>query len=480
MKSLSKNSFYNLIKSASKVIFPLLTFSYASRVLLPEGLGKIEFANSYVSYFSLFAMLGITSYATREASKLRYDSQKLSRFAFEILSINAVSVVISYIIFYVSIATVEHLQMYDVLLYITSLSIILTALGVEWLYAAMEDYRYITIRTILFQIFTFIATILLVKDQDDIVTYAIINVLSVGGSYMINFVHARKYLSFVHIGQCHPGKHIKPILTLFGMTVCVQIFTHLDTTMLGFMISDTSVGIYTAASKMVNVVTSMLVAITAVLAPRIALYASEEKNDEIKRLSYRAINGVLLLVIPATIGLILLAPEFIVLFSGANFIDGAYTARILAFRVMLSPINTFIIVHLFISIGKERCNVFTTACAAGMNIIVNFLLIPDYAEIGAAVATVMAEVMELFINLYFVRSVLSIKEMFRFGYQYILGGILIIGEWMLLQKLAFSEFWCIPFSAIAALSYFLFLYVIKNPEIVCLVDTKILKSLKNK
>ena len=134
------------------IIFPIITFPYASRILLPEGIGKVNFANSIIGYFSLLASLGIGTYATREAAKIRDDKLLLKKFVKEILFINFISTLISYILFFMVLFFVPKLFDYRKLLLICSLTILFNTLGINWFYSAIEEYTYITTRTIFFQI----------------------------------------------------------------------------------------------------------------------------------------------------------------------------------------------------------------------------------------------------------------------------------------------------------------------------------------
>lgn len=74
-KSLKKNAIYTFIKALMNIIFPIISFPYASRVLMPEGIGKVNFANSIIDYFIIIASIGITTYAVREASQIRDDKE---------------------------------------------------------------------------------------------------------------------------------------------------------------------------------------------------------------------------------------------------------------------------------------------------------------------------------------------------------------------------------------------------------------------
>ena len=190
-KSLKKNAALNMVKTIMGLIFPLITFPYASRILQPSGLGKVNFAHSIISYFSMIAALGINTYAVREAAKLREDKAALTKFVKEILTINMTSTVIAYLLLSFTILFVPYFSEYRVLLVVCSGTILFTTLGMDWLYTALEEFSYITIRSILFQFLSLILLFVFVHTQEDYLKYASISVISSVGSNICNFIHAR-------------------------------------------------------------------------------------------------------------------------------------------------------------------------------------------------------------------------------------------------------------------------------------------------
>ena len=144
--SLKINFIMNSILTMSQFIFPLITFPYISRILLPVGTGKVSFATSIVSYFALFAQLGIPTYGIRACAKVRDDKKELTRTVQEIFIINLVMSLITYVVFFFAIYYVPRLRQDKELLMIIGLTIFFNAIGMEWLYKALEQYTYITIR----------------------------------------------------------------------------------------------------------------------------------------------------------------------------------------------------------------------------------------------------------------------------------------------------------------------------------------------
>lgn len=481
-KSIIKNSFYSVLKTIATLIFPVISFSYASRILLPEGMGKIDFSKSFVVYFTLLAMLGIQNYGIRECARVRDDRTTLSKTAREIMRVNSVSVIVSYGLFFAIVFTLDVLAPYRQLLLINCLTIGLTAIGIEWLYGAVEDYKYIAVRTCIVQIVSLICMLVFVRTQSDIWKYAAIQVISNGGAFIFNFIHSRKYIDWKSKIDFNCRKHLRPIFALFLMSAFIQVFTVMDSTMLGFLASDEAVGLYSASHKISGIITSAISSVTLVLTPRISYYAERNMMEEVRKISIKAINCIFMLSIPATVGLIMLSMPTILIFSGDSFSEADLTSKIMALRGILVPLNSFIVLHFFIPLKKEKYNLVSTGVAAMLNLIINFVLIPLFAQNGAAVATVLAEFIELIINLFFFSKYIELKQIFNKTWQYIVSAIPIAPVCYLLSLCNMNIALYAPLSiALSVIFYFGILLLFKNSLILdgyTLIKTKFFNRIK--
>ena len=194
--SVKFNFIMNAIFTVSSIIFPLITFPYISRVLLVERSGTVSFATSVISYFTMFATLGIPTYGVRACAVVRDDREKLSKTVQELLIISAVTTAITYIVFFILLFAVPQFAAEKQLLMVVSVSIGLTAIGVQWFYNALEQYSYITTCAIIFKLIGLILMVLLVKDPGDYVVYGGIYVVGSFGSYVLNFIRLRKFITF--------------------------------------------------------------------------------------------------------------------------------------------------------------------------------------------------------------------------------------------------------------------------------------------
>ena len=130
-KFIGINALLNAIKTIFSIIFPLITFPYISRVLGVENIGIYNFSSSVVSYFTLLAGLGISTYAIREGARYRNDRIKISDFCSEVFSINVISTLVSYVILLFCLFFLNKLHDYISIIVILSISISFTTLGCE-------------------------------------------------------------------------------------------------------------------------------------------------------------------------------------------------------------------------------------------------------------------------------------------------------------------------------------------------------------
>ena len=248
-KSLGVNAFLNGLRCVLNLFFPLITFPYVSRVLSVSGIGIYNFSNTYINYFILIAGLGITTYAVREGAKYRDNEAEIENFASQIFSLNMLATLVAYLLLFASLVIFKNLSNYVSCILIFSIQILFTTLGTEWIYTIYEDYAYITIRSIVFKIFSIVLLFLLVRKPEDYLIYAAITVFSAVGSNLLNFIHAR---SFVHIRlttKTNWRYHLKPILIIFASAMAVTIYVSSDTTILGLLKNDYAVGIYSTSVK---------------------------------------------------------------------------------------------------------------------------------------------------------------------------------------------------------------------------------------
>lgn len=390
-KSLGKNAFLNGFKNVLNLLFPLVTFPYVSRILSVEGIGQYNFSQATVSYFSLIAGLGISTYAIREGAKYRKDKEKFNFFATEVLLCNVVSTIIAYILLVLCMLCVNKLKSYAFLIWIFSIQIVFTTIGIEWVYSIYEEYEYITLRSIIFKIVSIMLMFIFVRDSGDIANYAAITVFSSAGSNVLNLVHSKEYFSVVKIRIRNCIKHIKPILVIFASNIAIMIYVYSDTTMLGFMQTDYEVGIYSVSVKIYNIVKNLLSSVLVVAIPRLSMYYGSGMIQEFKTTAQKVYDSITTLLMPAVVGLFCVSRQVVLVISDESYLPAEKSLRILCVALVFCVYGWFFSQCILLPTQKEKMFLVATCISAIANISLNFCLIPVWQEKAAAFTTFVAE-----------------------------------------------------------------------------------------
>ena len=422
-KSIRINFVFNTIKTIMVVIFPLISFPYISRVLGVNGVGKVQYCTSVISYFILFASLGIGTYSIREGVKVKDNKREFSKFLKEIFTINMITTVFAYLVLVLLIKAGLFQGKKDIIL-VCSLSILGTTLSIEWLYQLMERYVYISIRTVILQAISLFMMFYFVKTKEDFLIYAAITVFASKGYCFLNFIQAWKHFDFKTKIQLELRKHISPILIIFGATLSVSIYMNMDVVMLGMFCGDYQVGIYSAAVKINVVMKNVLTSISAVLMPRLVAYLTKGEQEKYRNLFKQGVNLNLFFSIPSAVGLAILSKQIILLFSGKDFLPGVLTGQILAIRLVFSALDNIFYNQVLIPNGYEREACTGTIAGAIANLVLNLVLIPVFQTEGAAIATVLSEGVVFLYFLKFTKNIIDLNMIFDGTGRYIIAAFI--------------------------------------------------------
>ena len=402
-QSVKVNYILNLINTGTQMLFPLITFPYVCRVIEADGIGQINFFQSIISYISLFTCLGIPMYAIREIARDRSDVVQMNRTAMEILLLHSMLTFVGYAIVAILCLTVPQIQVNIPLFLILSLTIFFTAIGCEWFYQGIEDFKYITIRGLIIKTVSVVLLFIFVKSKTDLLYYGCYTAFGVLGGNIFNFFRLRKYIHRENIifSELHIKRHVKPVLKVFSFSVVTSIYLQLNTVLLGFLKNALAVGYFAAATKVMQMLLMMSSCLGSVMMPRASHLIAENKEDEFNRLIQKSYDFTLAIALPMTIGLIFCAPSLITALCGVKFEHSILPSQIIAPIILMVAIsNVFGIQVLF---PKGKINIVTLCCGIGAvaDLILNLCLIPFFSYIGTSIAYLGAEVATT-VSMYFI------------------------------------------------------------------------------
>lgn len=404
--SVKYNFIMNAILTVAGIIFPLITFPYISRVLLVEGSGKVAFATSVVTYFTMFASLGIPTYGVRACAIVRDNKEKLSKTVQELLIISGGTTLLTYIVFGISLFVIPEFAQERTLLLIVGLGIGLNTIGVQWLYNALEQYSYITICSILFKVIGMILMFLLVKESSDYQIYGGVYVIASFGSYVLNFICLRKFVTFQKTGTYQFKQHLKHIMVFFAMSAGASIYLNLDVVMLRFLQSNEAVGYYNAGIKVKTVLVTCVTSLGTVLLPRLSYYIETADKKAFQLMVGKAFRFVFVAASAVTVYFSIFARESILLLSGEAFLPAVGPMMILMPTVLLIGLSNVTGIQILTPNGREREVMYSIWGGAILDFVLNLIVIPKFSANGAALSTLLAEGMVLLLQCWFLRDVL--------------------------------------------------------------------------
>jgi len=422
-KSIKKNYIFNLIYQILLLLTPLITTPYLSRVLGADGVGTVSFAESIVSYFTLFATLGITTFGQREISYVQDNKEKRTSVFWEtkllqvITSTGALAVYVGFALF----------QQNRILYLILSFNIIAVLVDVVWLFQGMEEFGKIVLRNIIFKIISISYIFIAVKTKDDVNKYVFGIAFFLFLSNLSLWLRVPGFVAKPNWKEISPFRNLKVVISLFVPTIAIQIYTVLDKTMIGLITqNEFENGYYEQAIKISKIVMTVVTSLGTVMIPRIGYHFGRGETDKVNSFMYRGYRFVWFLGVPLCFGLLGTASNFVPWFFGDGYEKVVPLLGILGFLILAIGINNVTGMQYLIPTKRQNVFTITVLIGAGVNFVLNLILISLFQSIGAAIASVAAETTIALIQLWFVRKELSIKRIFCSSWHYLISGIVML------------------------------------------------------
>jgi O-antigen/teichoic acid export membrane protein len=408
---MAKNYFYNLLLTLANLLFPILSFPYVSRVLGPEGIGRVQFVFSFALYFSIIASMGVPIYGMKEIARYKDDIKGRSKVFSELISIHALMCISLALIYLVVIFTIPYFATNKDMYLAATLLILLGFTAIEWVFSGMEEFKSIALRSVLFKIIGLGLLYTLIKGRADYRLYLYIMMFSFLGNNILSLFLIRSKIKPT-FKNLHLRKHIMPLLFILATTLAASMYTEMDTVLLGFLSNDKTVGLYTAAVKLSKIAIPFVTSMGVILMPKIAKDFADKNFVQVQDTLNQTFKFLMFFAIPVVFGLALLAPEFISLFSGKEFLQATLSMRILSVLPLIIGLGHLFLFLILVPAGKNREMFLCVLCGLITSLILNILLTPHFHEVGSSIANIGSEIVVTGLYFYF------IKKYFTFSYEW--------------------------------------------------------------
>lgn len=418
---LKKNVTYSIILTLSTYLVPLLVYPYITRVLGPDGMGYIDTVDSVIDYCVLFSMMGLTTIGVREIARNRLDPLRLERTFSGLFTLNLVSTAFVILVLTVLVLTVPVMHERSRMFFIGMTKIVSNLFWVEWFFKGLENFRYITIRSVVLRLLFIAMVFIFVRESDDTVTYYILWVGLTFCNALCNWTYRRRF-SKLSLRRALVSPYVKPVLLLGLFAVFSAVYTKLNVFYLGAVCGDTQVGFYTVATRLYSVLIALFTSITSVMIPRMSILVSEGDHAQVRTLTDKTFQALFLFALPTMAFFSVFAPEFVMIFTGMDFeFYGAVTPmRVVMCQLLVIGTEQIFILQLLVPSGHDRQAVLCAFTGTIVCVLMNLLLLPGLGSTGSAFAWVAAEVTVLSVSSIFVKRYLGISFPFRMFFRYLL------------------------------------------------------------
>lgn len=423
MANLKKNIAYNFTYQVLILILPFITAPYLSRVIGPDGVGTYSFAYSVALYFTYITMLGLNNYGNRSIASTQNNLGKRSNTFCEIYAMQMISFCVSVLMYviYVLFFSVD-----KVAATVMGILVLSSLFDINWFFFGMELFKLTVTRNTIIKIGTAICIFIFIKERSDVYKYILIMAMSVFLSQMCLWPFVRKYIYFSVPSFKNVLKHFKPNITLFVPVIAVSLYKIMDKVMLGYMSTMTEVGYYENAEKIINISLTLITAVGTVMLPRMTALISSNSISESRKYIDKSMLFVLAYSNAMTFGIFAVGKLFSVIYYGVAFEQTGLIMILLAVTIVFLGCGNVVRTQYLIPNKHDNIYIYSAIIGAAVNLVINGLLIPKYAAMGAAIGTIAAEFSVLFYQLYSVRKELNIKEYAKYEVIFAFIGIIML------------------------------------------------------
>lgn len=386
------NAVMNTILTASNMLIGVITIPYVTRTLSVEGYGNVTFAQNISQCLSAVCLVGIPTYGVRECARARDDPRRLAAVVRELLAIITVCTLTVLSCFVAAIVFVPRLHRLASLMCMFLVSTLLLSFGVEWFFQAMEEYAYITIRSVAFKGLAFVAMLLFVRADGDYLIYGAIMAFVVCGNNVLNLIRLGCMIDLREPVPLHIRRHVKPLALFAAQSIATSIYLFFDSVLLGMLSSDNvQVGLYQLAAKLKGVCWSVINAIVGALMPRLSYYA-RHSMDRYYDLLRKGFGIVCNLCLGLGCYLMVEAGPLTIWVSTGKYADAIVAVRIIGLVSLFSCMSTFLASCILTPLGRESKLAIANMAGVPISLIGNLLLDAHLGASGAALSMLVAEI----------------------------------------------------------------------------------------
>lgn len=469
--SVVKNYLYNLSYQILLLIVPLITMPYLARTLGLENQGTFSVLYSVVSCFVMLGCVGLNIYGQREVAYFKNDPEACNRIFWEIemmrILTHACSMLLYFAFIWFNSTVIGIINVYEPMYFVLfGIELLSSMFDISWYYQGLENFKFQTMRNFIVKLLGLAMIFIFVRTKNDLWLYIVIYTgMNLAGNLSMWF-HRLRYGRFVMPDAQRFSHHLRRSFIMFLPQIATTVYAQLDRVMLGGLINDHNLqaGMYDNAEKIVKIALTVVTSIGLVMLSRVANTFMSDNKEQTRSYIRASFRLYLCLAVPIMFGVAAIANVFVPRFFG----DVAGFEQIVPAMIALCPIILFIggsnVFGTQYLLPTNRMKPYTLSVFVGMgvNMTLNFILIPSMGAFGAAAATSMAELAVLIVQMIAVRKEFG-PRMFLQGWRnFLSGAVMFVCVYSLGQLMGPTIQTLVTQIIIGVVVYFLLLFALRD------------------
>ncbi len=386
------NMFSLSIIQVFNYLLPLLTFPYLARILKAEYFGLLAVVTSTMNYFIILTDYGFGLTGPREVAIHREKSSKIDEIWSSVMGIKGVLVILSFLILLILTTFVPRFQEHGKIYLLAYGMIVGYALSPNWFFQGMEKMKYIIYANVVTKLIFTVTIFIFVRSADDYYKVPLLNSLGFIAGGVLSFIIAQKQFGVrFHWRYISKWKYyLKESGYIFLSAVITSIYTTLSPVILSFFATNSSVGYFAGANKIVSITLTMFIPFSNALYPYMSkkAYQTPKAFPSLIRKLTLIVGGMAGIVV---IGLWIFAPWIVNLLLGSAYKPTIWILRILSLKILFSTISTVFGSQGLLPLNRKKTYTFSTGIMSVVAIGLFVLFVPRWQEMGIAIALVLVE-----------------------------------------------------------------------------------------
>ena len=407
-RSVKKNFAYNLLLTLSKYLFPLITYPYVSRVLGVNNIGVCNFVDSLIDYFVLFSTLGVGSFGVREIARCKGDIERRNKTFSSLVAMNFVGTLVAIAALVLCTLYVPSLQVYREFLWIGLVKLFFSLFLIEWLFEGLQEFKYITLRTIAVRSLYVVGVFVFIRSPDDAIVYYALTVGTVFFNALWNWRYSKKFRTF-RFSQVNFRIFILPVLVFGYYRLLTYMYTTFNMVFLGFSSGDKEVGYFATATKLYSILMGVFTAFTNVMVPKVSELLSDGNREKIQKIADDTFNILTIVSLPIIIVCLFCADEIIYIIAGAGYEGAILPFKIVIFLLLVIGMEQIVIQQFLMASTSNKSIFMVSTVGAVVGLLGNIFLTTRLGAIGSALSWGVSELSVLIVGIFLVKKLLCIR-----------------------------------------------------------------------